>query len=332
MIPRRAVYALIVGLMLIAAASTSRAGDAPLELEVRIPLGKVSGRIDHLAIDLQRRRLFVAELGNDSLGVVDLAAGKVQSTMMGLKEPQGVGHDPASDAVFIANAGDGSVRVLRTDDLSSLGRVELGRDADNIRVDTTRRRIVVGYGDGGLAVIDTTARKKTADIALPSHPEGFQIAPDGARAFVNIPDAGRIDIVDLVKGEVSATMPTKGYGGNFPMALDAEAQRLAVVFRRPDRLLVLATTDNAVLADQETCGDADDVFFDRKRRRLYVICGEGLIDIFDASTPSMPRLGRIKTSSGARTGLFLTEFDRLFVAARAGWTEPAAILAFRPQD
>src|SRR5262245_8495752 len=33
----------------------------------KIPLGDVSGRIDHLAIDLARRRLFVAELGNDTV-------------------------------------------------------------------------------------------------------------------------------------------------------------------------------------------------------------------------------------------------------------------------
>jgi hypothetical protein len=49
----------------------------PLVLEQKIPLGEVSGRIDHLAIDLARERLFVAELGNNSLGVVDLAAGKL---------------------------------------------------------------------------------------------------------------------------------------------------------------------------------------------------------------------------------------------------------------
>src|ERR1700744_5497829 len=49
------------------------AGDpALLVLEQKIPLGKVSGRIDHLAIDAQRHRLFMAELGNNSVGIVDL--------------------------------------------------------------------------------------------------------------------------------------------------------------------------------------------------------------------------------------------------------------------
>ena len=43
-----------------------------LQLEAKISLGEVRGRIDHMAIDLARQRLFVAELGNDTVGIVDL--------------------------------------------------------------------------------------------------------------------------------------------------------------------------------------------------------------------------------------------------------------------
>jgi len=67
---------------------------APLVLEAKIPLGEVSGRIDHLGIDTKRRRLLVAELGNNSVGVVDLAAGKVLRRITGLSEPQGVAYVP----------------------------------------------------------------------------------------------------------------------------------------------------------------------------------------------------------------------------------------------
>src|SRR5271163_3720028 len=117
----------------------------PLVLETKIPLGDVSGRIDHLGVDLKRQRLFVAELGNDSLGVVDLAAAKVLRTIAGFREPQGVAYVPFADSVYVANAGDGSVRVLRGDDLTPIGRIDLGDDADNVRVDDPHRRVLVGY-------------------------------------------------------------------------------------------------------------------------------------------------------------------------------------------
>src|SRR5262249_20156918 len=88
----------------------------PMELESKIPLGDVSGRIDHLAIDLARRRLFIAELGNNTVGVVDLSERKVSHVIAGLKEPQGIGYLPSSDTLFVANAGDGSVSLFRGSD------------------------------------------------------------------------------------------------------------------------------------------------------------------------------------------------------------------------
>jgi DNA-binding beta-propeller fold protein YncE len=105
------------------AATGAQTASPPLIFEAKIPLGQVSGRIDHLGIDLQRQRLLVAELGNNSLGVVDLAAGKVLSRISGLSEPQGVAYVPFSDSVFVANAGDGSVRVLRGEDLTPIGGI-----------------------------------------------------------------------------------------------------------------------------------------------------------------------------------------------------------------
>src|SRR5436190_18139546 len=102
---------LVAAVMLPIAAADHTAG-GPLELEAKIPLGAVSGRIDHLAVDLKRQQLVVAELGNDSLGVVNLAARRMRSTMAGLKEPQGIGYEPSTDVVYVAKPGDGSVRLL----------------------------------------------------------------------------------------------------------------------------------------------------------------------------------------------------------------------------
>ena len=142
------------------AAAIAQKASPPLILEAKMPLGQVSGRIDHLGIDVKRQRLFVAELGNNSVGVVDLLAGNVLRRMAGLSEPQGVAYVPFADNVFVANAGDGSVGVLRGEDLTPIGHIELGDDADNVRVDTARKRVLVGYGKGALAVIDPVSLSK----------------------------------------------------------------------------------------------------------------------------------------------------------------------------
>jgi DNA-binding beta-propeller fold protein YncE len=311
------------------AATRGQTASPPLVLEAKLPLGQVSGRIDHLGIDLKRQRLLVAELGNNSLGVVDLAAGKVLRRITGLSEPQGVAYVPFSDSVFVANAGDGSVRVLRGEDLVPIGRIELGDDADNVRVETARNRVLVGYGKGALAVIDPASLSKTADIRLKAHPEGFQIDETGTQVFVNVPDAREISVVDLATGS-TLSLPTQGAGSNFPMAIDGDAHRFLSVFRSPPILMALSSQDGHVVAKGETCGDADDVFVDRKRHRVYVSCGQGGVDVLESDEQGYQRLARVPTVPGARTSLFAPELDRLFVAVRAESNEPAAIWVFRP--
>jgi DNA-binding beta-propeller fold protein YncE len=321
--------AILLIVMMIPAAGEAQTAEAPLVLEAKIPLGEVSGRIDHLAIDVKRQRLFVAELGNDTLGVVDLAAGNVLRTLAGLKEPQGVAYVDFADSICVANAGDGSVRVLRGEDLASIGSIELGDDADNVRVDALRNRVLVGYGKGALAVIDPATRTKAADIRLKGHPEGFQIDETGTQVFVNVPDARDVEVVDLAAGS-TRSVPMQGTGSNFPMAIDGESHRVLVVFRSPPTLMALSSQGGRPVAKLETCGDADDVFVDPRRRRVYVSCGEGVVDVLEQTDAGYRRLARVPTVSGARTSLFVPELDRLFVAVRARSNEAAAIWVFRP--
>src|SRR5665213_1494389 len=180
---------------------------APLQLEAKIPLGSVRGRIDHMAVDLKRQRLFVAELGNDSIAIVDLANRKLVHTITGLKEPQDVGYEALTNMLYVANAGDGSVQLFGADDYAARERIELGSDADNIRVDTAASRIFVGYGSGALAVIDSSTRCRVGDIPLKAHPESFQVDPATGQIFVNVPDAHGIAVVDRTAQKQTGKWP-----------------------------------------------------------------------------------------------------------------------------
>lgn len=306
------------------------ANPVPLQLEARIPLGDVRGRIDHMAIDLARQRLFVAELGNDTVGIVDLKKQEVIQTIGGLKEPQGIGYVPSLDALYVANAGDGSVRVFSGADYAAAGQIDLGEDADNIRVDSATNRILVGYGSGGLAVIDAKNSQRIVDIPLPVHPEGFQLDPASSQVFVNLPKARTIAVVDRQSGKPTANWPITIAGENFPMALRRDAGQILTVFRNPAQLAVFSIADSVRMASLDICGDADDLFFDAKRSRVYVSCGDGFLDVLQAEGGEYKPVAHIATVSGARTSLFVPELDRLLVAARAEAGQPASIWVFRP--
>jgi DNA-binding beta-propeller fold protein YncE len=303
---------------------------APLQLEAKIALGNVHGRIDHMAVDLKRQRLFVAELGNDSVGVVDLTNRKLLETIAGLKEPQGVGYEPSTDMLYVANAGDGSVRLFEGNEYKPAGQIELGSDADNVRIDAAANGILIGYGSGALAIIDPAIRSKVGDIRLKAHPEGFQIDHGTGQIFVNVPDAHGIAVVDRTSEKQTGKWPIPGHGANFPMALNPERRQVLVIFRAPAELGVFSMIGGRLIATAEACGDADDLFVDTKRARVYVSCGAGFLDVLESKGTTYRRTARIPTVSGARTSLFVPELDRLLVAVRTSAAEPAAIWVFRP--
>jgi DNA-binding beta-propeller fold protein YncE len=323
--PRLAVAVLCLSL-----SAPGLAAEHALVREMSISLGTVQGRIDHLAVDLVHRRLFVAELGNNSVGVVDLNNSRLQQTLTGFSEPQGIGYSASTDELFVANAGDGSVRTYSGDLLAPSGQIRLGEDADNVRVTTQPAQVIVGYGQGALAIIDVNTKSRLAEVRLRGHPEGFQVLGRSARVLVNVPDHNEIAVIDIRSARQIASWPMDDMHGNFPMAVDEENQTAWVATRAPAKLIAMDAMSGARKTVLESCGDADDVMIDGKRHRIYVICGSGHIDVWDTRAGSYLKIARLETSPGARTALFVPELDRLYLAVRASQGAPAAIWVYRP--
>jgi len=329
---RTAAGWLLLSISLLTASGAGAETGSPLTLEATIPLNDVSGRIDHMAFDRDRSRLLVAALGNNTLEVIDTRTGKPVGRIAGLDEPQGVAWSEKTGMILVANAGDGSVQIFQAADLAPVGRIDLHRDADNIRIDPRNGDVVVGYGSGGLAIIDPARRAVVGTISLPAHPEGFQIDPGNGKAYVNIPDADQIAVVDLDARRQVGTWKVPQLRGSFPMAFDSQSGVVASVFRSPSRLVLLERGAGRVIANTPTCGDADDVFFDTRRQRIYVSCGSGEIAIFQRRGETLDPLPSVKTSLGARTSMFLLEADRLYVAERGSVLRSnAAITVYRPE-
>lgn len=304
--------------------------NAGLRLEKTIDMPDVQGRIDHMSIDVKTGRLFVSALGNNTVEVIDVNAGKRVKTIQGLQEPQGVLYVADSNRLFVANDKDGSVRILDATSYGPLKTLNYGDDADNLRYDSNRKRVYVGYGDGALGEIDDQGNK-VADIKLDAHPESFQLEKSSPRIYVNLPDSRKIAVVDRDKRSVIATWKTDDALANFPMALDEKDHRLFVVTRAPARLLAFDTDTGNIIQKLSAVGDSDDVFYDAARKRIYATGGEGEISVFQQNDPDhYSELGRIQTVKGARTSFYSPELDRLFLAVRRQGSQPAEIRVYAP--
>src|SRR5947208_16789577 len=98
-------------LLCVAALGLRAAEPSTLKLTKTIPLPGVKGRFDHFGIDTKGNRLFVAALGNNTLEVVDIAAGKHLKSIAGLHKPTGVLFLPELNPIGVANGDDGTIKA-----------------------------------------------------------------------------------------------------------------------------------------------------------------------------------------------------------------------------
>src|SRR5258708_9019291 len=304
-------------------------GNHLLQLNKTIQLPDVKGRIDHLDINLKDQVIYVAALGNNTLEVVDLGNGKVIHSIKGLDEPQGVGYIPQKREIFVANGGSGDCYFYDADSFEKVATIHLDLDADDVRYDSAEKKIYVGYGKGGIAVIDADTHKQIGDIKLPAHPESFQLDKKLHLLFVNLPDARMVGVADVTQLKLIGKWERHASTANLPMGVDTAHDRVFVGYRHPARLVVFDGRTGKELAMNEMTGDADDLYYDDKTAEVLISGGEGAISIFQQQGDYIyKQIANIPTRRGARTSLLVPQLKVFVVPARAVSGKPAHLLAY----
>jgi len=185
---------------------------SPLRLVATVAMPAVAGRIDHLALEPARQRLFVAALGNDSVEVIDTARNMHLRSLPGFHEPQGVAVLTDLNAVAIANGESGTLQLLDAATLQTRWTINIGGDADNVRYDAAAKRVLVAY-QGGIAVVDPAAARVVQRIQISGHPESFQLESQGTRLFANVPGASEVIAADRSTVAVSGSLADRRMPG-----------------------------------------------------------------------------------------------------------------------
>lgn len=305
----------------------------PLRFVRAIALPGVEGRMDHMAVDAAGQKLFIAALANNTVEVVDIAAGSHLKSLTGFREATGIASVRDAGSVAIANGQGDGLRTINADDYRVIKEIPIGDDSDNVRYDAGARTLYVGYGGGGLAAVRPADGVVSGRATLAGHPESFQLESSGPRIFVNVPTAGHIAVVDRGAMKVVATWRVTGASANFPMALDETGHRLFVGCRRPAKILTFDTSTGKETGAVDIVGDTDDLFYDSARKRLYVSGGDGFIDVLDARDPvALKPVARVPTAAGARTSLFVPDQSRLFLAVPHRGAQRAEIRVYEVRD
>ncbi len=294
-----------------------------VKLVQTIPLTGKPGRFDHLALDAKGNRLFVANLSNDSLDIVDLKAGKLIKQIPDQKKSQGVVYVPSLNRIYQGNGVDGVCNVFDGTTFEKLHSLPLP-DADNVRYNPDSRLVYVGHAENSLTAFDANTYKVKATVKLPGSPESFQIDVARKRMYVNCLKPGTVAVVNLETHTVIAKYPLTKADANYPLALDVKGKRLFVGCRMAPAVVILDMQSGKELAAVPIPADIDDLCFDEKRGRLYATCGAGFLAVLEEKDGVFALVEKVPTGKLARTGLYDPESDRMFIVVpRVGDAGPS---------
>jgi len=303
-----------------------------LKLEKEIVLDGVKGRIDHIDIDIKDQIAYVAALGNNTVEIVDLKKGTVIHSIKGLDEPQGVAYISKHNEIFVANGGTGECDFYNAADFKKTASVKFSDDADDARYDAASDKIFVGYGTGGIGIIDATTHKITGYITLPAHPESFQLDTKEGTLWINLPGASMIVVADIKEAKLKNQWKKLLPRSNFPMAYDETGHRLMIGYRFPATLKIIDSHTGEEIFSAPMVGDADDLYWDEKTKQIFVSGGGGAINIFKQAGSTYKLLANIKTPDGARTSLLIPELRLFILATRKNGADAAKLLVYKLPD
>ena len=325
---RAALLLCLVGLAGMARAESN----GPLTLVKTIALPSVAGRFDHFTFDPEEGRLFVAATGNHSVEVVNVKTGERIETIGGLGKPHGLAWVPEQGRLFVADGSLAALKVYAGSPLKEVATVALSDDADDMVYDTQTRLLYVGHGGstgsvpGRIAVVNTRDNSLVENLPVSAHPEALEIDPDGKRVFANIADSSEIVVIDSSSHSIKATWKLSRASDNVPVAFDAEDHAVLVGCRKPARSVSIDASTGVEVSDLPSATGADDLFYEAKRHRAYLISGSGAVDVYQVGPDkSLKAVDSIKTGPGAKTGLLVPSLKALFVAVPATSTGPAEI-------
>jgi DNA-binding beta-propeller fold protein YncE len=303
-----------------------------------IPLPDLKeGDFDHFAVDVAGNRLFLTAEANNAVVVIDLATSKLIHTIPDLDEPHSMLFLPSAKQLWVIAGG--AAKIFNTDSFALTETVKLTEGADSSAYDPAKHLLYVAAGgsDAKMAyslinIVDTNTHKKVGDIKVDSaNIEAMGIEKNGPRIFANVRDKSLVAVIDREKRAVTATWPLGDLHGNTPLIFDEANHRIFVAGRKPPLFEVLDSESGKIIAKLPTAEMTDDMAFDAAGKRIYVACNEFAVVYQQKDADHYEEVARIPTGFRAKTGIFVPELKRYFVAAPRHGKDPAGIKVFEIQ-
>jgi len=174
-------------------------------------------RVSHMCVLTgSGKKLYVANIGSESVTVIDLDEGAVSQIAVG-DGPEGIDVSPDGRFVWVANRSGGDIMVIDTKTDEVVHRMESGDFPIRLKFTPNGKKVLVSNLNGNeIAVFDAESREKIGVIDTGQKPIGVLIEPDGRRAWVAQTQSDRVSRVDIetlsVVGHVAPGREPDGLG------------------------------------------------------------------------------------------------------------------------
>lgn len=316
----------MAGMVLLTGATTPGQG---YHLFRRVPLaGPV--RWDYLALDPDRRRLFIAH--DTVVTVVDPDWLTVTAYIPGTQGVHGIALAPDLGRGFASDGRDATVTVFDLATLRVVGRTRVtGRNPDAIAYDSVSRRVFTfNGGSDDATAIDAERGAVAGTLPLGGRPE-FAVADGRGRMFVNLEDRDSLLEFDTRTLKPVARWGLAPCGAPSALAMD-RARRLLFVGCRNRLLAVVDADRGGVLNTLPIGAGVDAVVFDPATREVLSASGDGTLTVAAPDGDGHYRVAAtVPTERGARTLAFDPGTRRIFLVTATFAPPPAGAPGARPE-
>ena len=158
-----------------------------------------------VALSPDESRAYVANIGSDTVTVIDCEDRRIVADPPVGESPEGIGVDPDTGEVLVANQDDGMLSVLDPETLAETNRAMLGETPiRTVLSPDGRYAFVPNRESNDVSVIDTEFVRngerrpwEVARIPVGIWPGGTVFDPDGDRAFVANNKTNDVSVIDV---------------------------------------------------------------------------------------------------------------------------------------
>jgi len=265
-----------------------------------------------MAYDSAKGEIFVANIGDNTVSIIDDTTNTVITTIpVGLRA-FGVAYDSVKGEIFVTNQGDNTVSIIDDTTNTVIATILVGTSPEGVAYDSAKGEIfVTNFVSNSVSVIDDTTNTIIATIPVGTSPGGAAYDSAKGEIFVTNEADNTVSVIDDATNTVIATIPV----GAAPegVAYDSAKGEIFVTNEADNTVSIIDDATNTIIATIPVGTSPGGAAYDSTKGEIFVTnASSGTVSIIDDSTNTV--VATVTVSTGPVGVTYDSAKGEIFVA------------------